>query len=147
MSKTRSNLTQKQENFCLNYFKLGNATEAGKLAKYSPNGVRATTSKLLTNHNVRQRLQELRDKAASDKIMDVVERKEKLSEIAREVIKSHRGTVIRQGNIGAISELNKMDHIYETGINLNFNDVKFVVGKGYQEKLSAEEKPLSLNPG
>ena len=28
-------LTQKQESFCINYFQLGNATEAAKLAGYS----------------------------------------------------------------------------------------------------------------
>jgi len=35
--------------------------------------------------------------------------------------------------IAAISELNKMEHIYETGGNIRDINVVFIIGKGYQE--------------
>lgn len=76
-------LTVKQEKFCINYFKIGNASEAGKLAGYSPKSIRNITSVLLTKTNIQSRLKELQERAASSKIMDVIERKERLSEIAR----------------------------------------------------------------
>jgi len=77
------NLTQKQETFCINYFQSGNATEAAIIAGYSKKTAVVIASQNLLKLNVIERLQELRDAAASAKIMDVVERKERLSEIAR----------------------------------------------------------------
>jgi len=76
-------LTQKQETFCINYFESGNATEAALIAGYSPKTASVIASENLTKPNVVARLQELRDAASSVKIMDVTERKERLSEIAR----------------------------------------------------------------
>ena len=76
-------LTQKQETFCINYFQSGNATEAAIIAGYSKKTAVVIASQNLLKLNVIERLQELRDAAASAKIMDVVERKERLSEIAR----------------------------------------------------------------
>lgn len=71
------------ETFCINYFQIGNATEAAIKAGYSKKTARVIASINLTKINIINRIQELRDTAASAKIMDVVERKERLSEIAR----------------------------------------------------------------
>ena len=79
----RNRLTQKQETFCLKYFELGNATEAGKLAGYSPHSARFCMSRLLTNANIQQRLQELGEKIEDATIANVLERKQILTEIAR----------------------------------------------------------------
>ena len=79
----RNKLTQRQESFCLNYFKCGNASEAGILAKYSPKSVRNITSILLTNPNIKARLKELQQAAEDAAVMTVVERKRKLSVIGR----------------------------------------------------------------
>ena len=76
-------LTVKQERFCINYFQLGNATEAALMAGYSPKTARFIASINLTKANIQNRLKELQEKVASAKIMDVQERKERLSEIAR----------------------------------------------------------------
>jgi len=76
-------LTQKQENFCLNYFEYGNASEAALIAGYSARSIRNIASVNLTKANVQARIQELRDKAASEKIADFRERQEILTEIAR----------------------------------------------------------------
>ena len=79
--KTR--LTQKQETFCLKYFELGNATEAAKLAKYSPKTAQAIAAENLLKPVIQERLAELRKKAEDASVMSVLERKQRLSEIAR----------------------------------------------------------------
>jgi phage terminase small subunit len=59
-----SNLTAKQENFCLAYLETGNASEAYRKAGYSPKMSDATVHeaacRLLKNSKVVARLQELR---------------------------------------------------------------------------------------
>lgn len=79
----RAWLTQKQETFCVNYFELGNATEAALIAGYSPKTVRFIASENLTKPNIQARIQELRQKVEDASVMDVLERKQVLTEIAR----------------------------------------------------------------
>ena len=75
-------LRGKQEQFCINYFVSGNASEAARLAGYAPS---TRAYQILGSPNVQERLRELRERAAkaSDAIMTVAERQERLSEIAR----------------------------------------------------------------
>ena len=80
-------LTQKQENFTLNLFQGMSQREAYVQAGYSdkglPNAIDVHASELAKNSKVTVRLSQLREKAESDKIMTVKERKERLSEISR----------------------------------------------------------------
>lgn len=76
-------LTQKQKTFCLKYFELGNATEAALIAGYSSKNARFFASRLLTKANIQNCIQGLRQKAEDASVMNVLERKQKLSEIAR----------------------------------------------------------------
>ena len=80
-------LTQKQENFTLNLFQGMSQREAYVQAGYSdkglPNAIDVHASELAKNSKVIVRLSQLREKAESDKIMTVKERKERLSEISR----------------------------------------------------------------
>lgn len=76
-------LTQKQETFCLKYFELGNATEAALVAGYSSKNARFLASRWLTKANIQARIQELRQKAEDASVMNVLERKQRLTEIAR----------------------------------------------------------------
>lgn len=57
-------LTDKQERFCTEYIKDLNATRAGRDAGYKGTGIRVTVSHLLTQANIQQRINELREKAA-----------------------------------------------------------------------------------
>lgn len=58
-------LTDQQERFCQEYAANGgNATQAYISAGYSPNGAEQSASRLLTNANVNQCIQELRQTAA-----------------------------------------------------------------------------------
>lgn len=79
-------LTQKQEKFARNLFVGMNQAEAYSKAGYACKALTTTTanaSRLAKNANVIQKLIELRAQVESNKIMSVIERKERLSEIAR----------------------------------------------------------------
>ena len=73
----------KQEKFCLEYFKSGNAAAAATLAGYSVRSIRSIASELLTKPNIQRRLEELKKKAEDASVMSVLERKQRLSEIGR----------------------------------------------------------------
>ena len=76
----------KQEKFCLEYAKNGNATEAYKLAGYkvkSDHAAGASAARMLGNVRVQNRLQELAEKIQSKKIMGVEEMQEILTAMAR----------------------------------------------------------------
>lgn len=63
-------LTLKQKKFCDEYIKTGNATEAYIKAGYNRSGARANASRLITNDNVKnyidERLKEIEDKSIAD---------------------------------------------------------------------------------
>lgn len=100
-------MTDRQEKFCIEFSRCGNATEAYKAAGYKPTSdaaARAHAARLVANGSVQERIAELRGKAEDEKIMDAKERRIILSEIA----KSGKPIVA----IKAIDTLNKMDGVY-----------------------------------
>ena len=102
-------MTERQEKFCLEYIRHGNAAVAYRAAGYNPQSkgsAEAMGSRLLRNVNVRQRLAELRKKMEGPAIMDAQERREKLTEIARSPATEDKDI------IKAIDTLNKMDSLY-----------------------------------
>ena len=78
-------LNPKQEIFCLEYSKSGNATEAYRTAYGATNDSIAATnaSRLIRNAKIQDRLKELSDELSSEKIMDARELQERLTAIAR----------------------------------------------------------------
>ncbi len=122
----------RMEKFCLEYFRTGNASGAALLAGYAPKCAARNADKLRKNTKIAQRLAELAIPRLKSTIMDVDERKERLTEFARETIESKYG-VIRDGNIRAIAELNRMEMIGTPKESLNQSiNVIFVIGRGYQ---------------
>jgi phage terminase small subunit len=110
-------LTPKQEKFCLNLFSGMSQREAyiqaGYSANSSPEVIDVTACNLVKSPKVALRLQELKNKAETSRVMSVIERKERLSEIAKD--KTDKRT-----SIAAIAELNKMEHLYsENQVNVN----------------------------
>lgn len=79
----RNSLTQKQANFCLKYFECGNASEAAIAVGYGPKSAARNAYHVLHSPLVRARLEELRKKAEGDSVMNILERKQRLSEVAR----------------------------------------------------------------
>lgn len=144
-------LTQKQETFCLKYFELGNASEAARLANYSPKTSGVIGAENLLKPKIIERIEELRKKAEDATIATVLERKQVLTEIVRgrfadfmtkltpERLRSAALQEIRITEIGkdvpikrttirlhnpvqAIAELNKMEGIYEAEGNISVNN-------------------------
>lgn len=130
-SSNKQVLTQKQENFTQNIFKGMSQRDAWIGAGYSSNYAVAVIDvnacNLAKKNKIKLRLDELREAVKSENIMTVKERQERLSTFGKEDIISQKGTLLRHGNISAIAELNKMDHVYETGGGLVKNEVKVVL--------------------
>lgn len=79
-------LTPRQEKFCMEYAASGNAYKSALAAGYSEAYAKGNVNKLLENVRVKARLQELKEKAESEKIADVKEMQEKLTEIIRQAL-------------------------------------------------------------
>ena len=121
-------LTQKQENFTLNLFQGMSQREAYVQAGYSdkglPNAIDVHASELAKNSKVTVRLSQLREKAESDKIMTVKERKERLSEISRGRLTDYQESGMDGGwisigpespNTAALSEITSTTKYDENG--------------------------------
>jgi len=94
-------LTQKRINFCLDVFAEVNPGQS-YLTHYKCKSLAvagACATRLLKNAKIQAYLQELRDKAESDKVMPVKERKERLSEIARARLTDYQETGLDSGYI------------------------------------------------
>lgn len=99
-------VTERQERFCIEFVRCGNATEAYKAAGYKPksdNAAAVNASKLLRNTKMQEHITELREKMDSEKILDARQRRILLSEIAKA-----KG----QDAVRALDVLNKMDGMY-----------------------------------
>ena len=102
-------MTERQENFCLEYAKCGNATQAYMASGYSVKDgktAKVNASRLLTNANVKARIEELRAQIKSAKILTIEQRKEILTDIANDTEST------KQDKVKAIDTLNKMDGVY-----------------------------------
>lgn len=102
-------ITQKQDNFCLEYIKTGNASEAYRVAYDTKPTTKDETIwnsayKLLSDPNVSARVKELKDKAEAKAIMTLEQRKELLSRFAWEE-ESDKA-------MKAMDLLNKIDGVY-----------------------------------
>ena len=98
-----------QERFCIEFVKSGNATEAYKAAGYKVSNDRsaaACAAALLRKSNISKRLEELREKISSSKIMDAQERRELMTKIAK------NKKTLNTDRLKAIDLLNKMDGVY-----------------------------------
>ena len=105
-------MSPKQEKFCLEYARSGNATEAAKLAGYSGKTAYSVGGRLLKNVEIQTRLQELAGELKQAKIADVAECQIILTEIARD--KNQKGIV----RVKAIENLLKAQGAFSTQINL-----------------------------
>lgn len=102
----------RHEKFALALFKGMSQKDAAIEAGYKPSRARRTASELVTKRDILARIGELHEMAASDAVMSVREREERLSTFGREDIRSEKGTLLRHGSISAIAELTKMKGEY-----------------------------------
>ena len=131
-------LTIKQEKFCIEYAKSGNARQAYKSAGYvckNDDVVDAAASRLLAQVKVKERLAELTNEAKNASIADIKEMQEKLTAIIRQELEEEVIIVESQGAfsearkmnkkpaikdvINAIEKLGKMQGAFTENVNLN----------------------------
>ena len=82
-------LSVKQEKFCLEYARLGNARQAYINAGYeskSEEAIDANASRLISNDKVQERLKELAEETKNNAIADIQEMQEVLTNIIRQQI-------------------------------------------------------------
>lgn len=99
------NLTIRQERFCLEYAKTGNATDAYRKAGYAGTNystIAVNASRLLKTDKVKTRLAELANKMASEKIANASEIQERLTRILR--MEETEDTVVVEGIEKGVSE-------------------------------------------
>lgn len=76
-------MTQRQERFCQEFVATGNATQSAISAGYSERSAKQVGQKLLTNHDLQNRIKELSGEILNSKIADAREMQEHLSAILR----------------------------------------------------------------
>jgi phage terminase small subunit len=132
-------LTIKQEKFCIEYAKSGNARQAYKAAGYACKNddvIDAAASRLLGQVKVKERLAELTEEVKDASIADIKEMQEKLTEIIRQQAEEEVIVVLSKGDfmqeaqklmkkpaikevISAIEKLGKMQGAFTDNVNVN----------------------------
>lgn len=127
-------LTPKQEKFCLEYAKCGNARQAYISAGYKhkkDNVTDACASRLLSNAKVKERLAELAEEAKNEAIADIQEMQEVLTRIIRQdlkeevilidpvagIVKDEKSAAIKD-IISAIEKLGKMQGAFKDRVEI-----------------------------
>ena len=150
-------LTQKQEVFCLKYIELGNASEAAKVAHYSYKTAGVMGSENLLKPKIQARLKELRQKTEDATIATVVERKQRLTEIARanlpDYVEPEGITVDKESpNVGAVSEITTRTKVYNkregpvtiTNLKLH-NPIQAIAELNKMEKVYTEGTQVNID--
>lgn len=83
MGKGMDGLTERQERFCQEYAKSGNATQSAIHAGYSERSAKQVGSRLMTNADVQDRIRELQGEIKNEKIAEAREIQEVLTSIIR----------------------------------------------------------------
>lgn len=138
-----TNLKPKQEKFCLEFAKTGNATTAYLRAGYSVTDevvAASNASRLLRNAKVQARLKEITEEISSAKVMNAREISERLTAIARgevseEIIlstsgdRSQKQASIRD-QLKAIEMLAKIQGLFVIKQDVDVNLTPIVIGGG-----------------
>lgn len=98
-------MTARQERFCQEFVKTGNATLSAVNAGYAENSARQQGDRLLSNDDIKKRIQELNGEIKNDKIMDAREMQEHLTSIIRQ--ESTEEVLMVEGCGDGISEVVK----------------------------------------
>ena len=106
-------MTYKQELFIQEYIKTGNATSSAIKAGYSEKTAKSIGQRLLTNVDIKKRIEELSQKIACNNIMTAKERQEYLSKLI------NSDDVKVSDKLKALDILNKMTGEYIQRVEVN----------------------------
>ena len=129
-------MTERQERFCQEYSKLGNATQSAINSGYSERSAKQVGQRLLTNDDVKQRIRELQGEIKNQNIIDARKMQEVLTSIIlqeseEEVIVvegigdgcsegvKHKKKPSQSDRIKAINLLAKMQGVLDNSMTLN----------------------------
>ena len=134
-------LNVRQEQFCLEYARCGNATEAAKKAGYSEKTAKSIGQRLLTYVDIKERLQELAKIAEDKKIADIVEMQQKLTSIIRQELTEEIPMVVNHGEFSEVKIVKK-----SVSINNIINAIE-KLGKmqgAFTEKVQVNTMPIII---
>ena len=106
-------MTHRQELFIQEYIKTGNATNSAIKAGYSKRTARSIGQRLLTNVDIKKRIEELSQKIANNNIMTAKERQEYLTKLI------NSDDVKVSDKLKALDILNKMTGEYIQKVEVN----------------------------
>lgn len=95
-------MTARQERFCQEFAKTGNATLSAKNAGYSEGSARQQGDRLLSNDDIQNRIKELTGEIKNQNILDAREMQEYLSAIIKQ--ESEEEVIVVEGCGDGISE-------------------------------------------
>jgi len=142
-------LSARQEQFAINIFK-GMTQRDAYMDAYHPKSTMAVidvnASQLLRSPKISNRLKELMGKVTTEAVSTVQERKEKLSQIANGVL---RTPTTPKEAIMAITELNKMEKVYDTNpqILVDSRTINVIVENEEAKKLTESIKNYGIWDG
>lgn len=134
-------LNVRQEKFCLEYAKCGNATEAAKKAGYSEKTAKSIGQRLLTYVDVKARLQELAEITESEKIADIKEMQQKLTSIIRQQITEEIPMVVNNGERSEVQMVEKTSSIKDI---INAIDKLGRMQGAFNEKVQIDMLPVII---
>ena len=135
-------MTPRQEKFCLEYAKCGNATEAAIAAGYAEKYAGQNADKLLKNTKVQDRLEELRKQLESEQIADITEMQMKLTSIIRQEMKEEVPLVVSTGDFSSEIQIVKKKPSIKDVVNA-INSLGRMQG-AFLDKLSVEVEPVVI---
>ena len=132
-------LNPKQEAFCLHYAQTGNATESYKKAGYAcknDNAAAACARRLLISAKVQERLAELAEEMASDKIANIAEIQRRLTAILR--MEQDEEQVVVEGCGDGVSEARTVTRKAQLKDVLKAGELLAKMQGGFDNKLQVE---------
>lgn len=135
-------MTPRQERFCLEYAKCGNATEAAIAAGYAEKYAGQNADKLLKNTNVQTRLEELRKQLESEQIADIKEMQMVLTAIIRQQTEEEVPMVVNTGDFSSEIQIVKKKPSVKDVVNA-INSLGRMQG-AFLDKVSVELEPVVI---
>lgn len=135
-------MTPRQERFCLEYAKCGNATEAAIAAGYAEKYAGQNADKLLKNTNIQTRLEELRKQLESEQIADIKEMQMVLTAIIRQQTEEEVPMVVNTGDFSSEIQIVKKKPSVKDVVNA-INSLGRMQG-AFLDKVSVEVEPVVI---
>lgn len=134
-------LNVRQEKFCLEYAKCGNATEAAKKAGYAEKTSYSIGQRLLKKVEVKNRLQELAKVAEDAKIADIKEMQQLLTSIIRQQTTEEIPMVVNNGDWSEVQMVEKTSSIKDI---INAIDKLGRMQGAFNEKVQIDMLPVII---